>query len=369
MRGVVEVLRGLGYDEPGCAARLGVDPLLGIRFFGAEQGRFGPMVAGAARQLDPGRRDALQWSSSEDPVDVLIGLFVAGEGVAIERLEGIFAPPALDALQQMRLVELDDDRARSRLQLYPVGQRYLVTDQPQPVPRSRPVMPLLPESYLLVHFVDRDRHNRRALDLGSGCGVHALAAAGHSDEVLGVDINPRAVRFAEFNATLNGQPANVRFACGDLYEPCGAHERYDLIVSNPPYVPCADREADASWFSGGPTGEEVLQRIVSGLPDRLADRGIAHLYTMVVHHDDVPYRDKLERWMGGLRGWDVAIRAVPFPFLSPNGPVAGASRFEIGLISLCRNDSGHAPRYQHGPRGWPFFGHAGQPRGDSPPRQ
>ena len=359
MRRVVDALRVHHFTERGCAARLGVDPLLGIRFFGADQGRFGAMAAGAARTLGREQRVLFDWSASADPLDVLIGLFIAGEAVALQRLEGIFTARELDALQQMGLVDLDAGHARCALQLYPARGRYFATDRPQPVPRGRPVMPLLPESYFLAHCVDREQPIPRALDLCTGCGVHALLAAEHSEQVLAVDINPRAIAFATFNAALGGGGGNVRFEIGDLYGPCEADARFDLVVSNPPYVPSPDHEAGANWFSGGPSGEEILGRIVSGLPTVLARGGLAHLYTMLVHHEGVAYRDKLETWLGGLDGWDVAIRAVSIPYVASSGPSTAASRFEIGLISLRRNDGSHPPVYYHGPDLLPFFGNAG----------
>ena len=362
MRRVVEELRSHDFTESGCAARLGVDPLLGIRFFGAEQGRFGAMVAGAARALDPDQRALLGWSATGDPLDLLIGLFVASEDVALERLERALAASQIDALQQMGLVRLDAGQARCDLQLYPARGRYFATDKPQPVPRGQPVMPLLPESFVLAHCVDRGQPNRRALDLCTGCGVHALLAAEHSEQVVAVDINPRAVEFATFNAALGRGGDNVRFEVGDLYDPCPPAARFELVVSNPPYVPSADHEAGASWFSGGPTGEEILARIVAGLPEVLADDGIGHLYTMLVHHDGIAYRDKLEGWLGDLGSWDVVIRAVPFPFVTPSGPIAGVSRFEIGLITIRRNDGTRPPVYRHGADLLPFFGNAGAGR-------
>ena len=73
----------------------------------------------------------------------------------------------------------------------------------------------------------------RTLDLGSGNGIIALTAAGHSETVIATDLNPRARQFCEFNAALNGI-RNLEFREGNAFEPVRG-ERFDLIVANPPF--------------------------------------------------------------------------------------------------------------------------------------
>jgi release factor glutamine methyltransferase len=74
------------------------------------------------------------------------------------------------------------------------------------------------------------------LDLGTGSGVLAVAAAATAGRVVAVDVNPQAVRCARLNALLNGREERIEVRLGDLYGPV-AGERFDLVVSNPPYYP------------------------------------------------------------------------------------------------------------------------------------
>src|SRR5206468_2918889 len=74
----------------------------------------------------------------------------------------------------------------------------------------------------------------RALDVGTGSGVHALLAARHAREVVATDVNARALAFTELNAALNGV-TNVECRFGSLFEPV-AGETFDLITCNAPYV-------------------------------------------------------------------------------------------------------------------------------------
>lgn len=73
----------------------------------------------------------------------------------------------------------------------------------------------------------------RTLDLGTGNGILALAAAAHSGSVVATDLNGRAREFCEFNAALNGVN-NVEFREGSAFEPVRG-ERFDRILSNPPF--------------------------------------------------------------------------------------------------------------------------------------
>jgi SAM-dependent methyltransferase len=337
MASLVEALRALDFTESGCAVRLGLDPLLGIQFHHVSAGRFGHLVRSAAGPEMPGE---LRWSSSDDPCDLLIGLFLANEPVAQASLERALAPPEIETLVATGLITVDGATASSDLNLYPIGDLVLATDRPGLRPGINPVSALYPETYILSSAIDRAVRYPRTLDLCTGSGVHALLAAPHSDHVLAVDINPRAIAFARFNQALNDLPPTVTFAEGDLYDPCPPGHLYDLIVSNPPYVPSMNHPSSSNWFSGGPTGDDLLSRILAGLDAHLTPTGVAHLYTMFVHHEGLPYRDKIATWLGDLSRWHVTIRAVPFPFNSTETLEPAPERYELGMIEVRRCGAG-----------------------------
>lgn len=116
---------------------------------------------------------------------------------------------------------------------------------------------------------------RRVLDVGTGSGAVALAAArAGAAAVTAVDLSARSVTAARLNARLAGLVIDVRR--GDLFAPV-AGRRFDLVVSNPPYVPAATarlpRHSRARCWDGGVDGRAVLDRICAGAPDVLADDG------------------------------------------------------------------------------------------------
>ncbi|MEJ2514584.1 MAG: 50S ribosomal protein L3 N(5)-glutamine methyltransferase [Gammaproteobacteria bacterium] len=122
-----------------------------------------------------------------------------------------------------------------------------------------------------------------ALDLctGSGCIAVACAFAFPAARVDAVELSPAALEVARANVARHGVVDRVRLLEGDLWEPVG-DQRYDLIVSNPPYVSDADIEElppeyahePAMALGSGAEGIEVVSRILDGAAAHLKPGGI-----------------------------------------------------------------------------------------------
>ncbi|MFF5985903.1 methyltransferase domain-containing protein [Prauserella flavalba] len=110
----------------------------------------------------------------------------------------------------------------------------------------------------------------RSLDIGTGSGAHALQLAGHSDTVLGIDVSPRAVDFARFNARLNGINS-VQFGLSDVVRVLEGEDPFDLIVSNPPYL--ISPETAVVYRDGAGSGH-VGTRVLTEAPSLLAPDGL-----------------------------------------------------------------------------------------------
>jgi release factor glutamine methyltransferase len=94
--------------------------------------------------------------------------------------------------------------------------------------------------------------SRAVLDLCTGTGALAVAAARAGADVLAVDLSRRAVLNARLNARLNR--VRIRAVDGDLWEPVRSR-RFDVIVANPPYLPAPEPEArpgraSRAWDAG-----------------------------------------------------------------------------------------------------------------------
>ncbi|WP_406193535.1 methyltransferase [Kitasatospora sp. NBC_01560] len=174
------------------------------------------------------------------------------------------------------------------------------------------------DSELLVRSLghERLREGDEVLDLGTGTGVVALAAAGTGARVTAIDVSRRALATAWINGALNRRHIHVRQ--GDLLEPVRGR-RFDLIASNPPYVPAADSalptHGPARAWDAGPDGRVLLDRICRTAPDFLMPGGVL----LLVHSSLCGIgesRRALRR--AGLRTEVVARRRIPF------GPVMAA---------------------------------------------
>ena len=135
-------------------------------------------------------------------------------------------------------------------------------------------------SVTLAGLTVRD-HRARALDLGTGSGIQALAAGRHCDAVVATDVSDRALSFARFNAALAGVDVDLRR--GSLLEPVRG-ERFDLVVSNPPFVitprglVAGDRLPAYTYRDAGRAGDALVAELVAGLGEVLAPGGVARCW-------------------------------------------------------------------------------------------
>lgn len=119
------------------------------------------------------------------------------------------------------------------------------------------------------------RDSNRTLDLGTGSGIQALHASRFSEQVVATDISARALAFGRFTAVLNSVE-NIEFRLGNLFEPV-ADERFDRIVSNPPFVITPRRNGVPAYEyrDGGMIGDGLVEAVVRGAAEHLAPGGIA----------------------------------------------------------------------------------------------
>jgi release factor glutamine methyltransferase len=108
---------------------------------------------------------------------------------------------------------------------------------------------------------------------GSGCLAIYLAKKHASAKVYALDISPKALEVAQKNADHNGVAERICFLAGDAFEAVPKGTRFDLILSNPPYIPTAEiqtlqpevRDHDPSTaLDGGPDGLNYYRVLAKG---------------------------------------------------------------------------------------------------------
>ena len=124
---------------------------------------------------------------------------------------------------------------------------------------------------------DLDLRGKRVLDIGTGSGILALAAArGGAAGVTAVDINPDAALTAAANARANGFGGRVRAVCSNLLSALDRAARFDVIISNPPYFAGEPRDlADRAWHAG--PGCRDIAELFNQARERLAPGGYVYL--------------------------------------------------------------------------------------------
>lgn len=149
-----------------------------------------------------------------------------------------------------------------------------------------------PETELLVGAVlawsNATGRRGAVLDIGTGSGAIALslAAEGGYERVVASDASRDALDVARDNAVRLGFVDRVEFRAGSLFDVVREGERFDVIVSNPPYVADAERDSlapevvshePAQALFAGADGLAVIETIIEGAAERLAPGGLLAL--------------------------------------------------------------------------------------------
>lgn len=253
--------------------------------------------AGSSRAPAENRRSAewtilelLRWTTQ----------YFEGQGIASARLDAeCLLADALECDRLRLYVDYDkpllaEERKRFREQVRRRAQEripvaYLLGTREfwsLPLEVSPDVLVPRPETETLVsaalEFLSDSERVYRVLDIGtgSGCVALAIASACPNVEVTATDLSPAALGIAQRNADALGLADRVRFLVGDLFEPV-ASERFDIIVSNPPYVarreaeglpPELAHEPELALF-GGDDGFWVIDRLIDVAGDHLEAGG------------------------------------------------------------------------------------------------
>ena len=143
-------------------------------------------------------------------------------------------PELLVCLSRSDMIQRDGEKLRSRVRVASLGDD-LFLHSPYPTVESDAVF-FGPDTYRFVRVIadalpGLERNPRRIVDMGTGSGAGAVAAArlAAGSEIIAVDVNPEALRFAAINAE----------AAGVAFEPVRSDripERADVVIANPPYI-------------------------------------------------------------------------------------------------------------------------------------
>ncbi|GGH61129.1 DUF7059 domain-containing protein [Rothia aerolata] len=293
----------------------------------------GPFAAMARDQIVPGRyrvktiREDSTASVADRNLATVVAFFMLGDELTEKQLNTALGAGAVKLLRAVRLAELSpaetyEPTYRAAVDLRPHSaddgtdlwvSSDLGAHQRPGVLRKDHVLGIGQASLSLAQFTER-RPVKKALDLGTGCGIQTFHLLDHAEHVTATDISDRALAFTRFNLLLNAQqlglnPENlgekVTLKQGSLLEPV-AGEKFDLVVSNPPFVITPRHENETAedqytYRDGGLAGDGIVSTLVTELPKVLNPGARAQM----LGNWEIPVSagEEAADWTARLREW------------------------------------------------------------------
>jgi SAM-dependent methyltransferase len=189
-----------------------------------------------------------------------------GQAVPVDAamLEGLIGRAAVSELVGLAVARRADGQIVPEVHFDRVGDLFIASDVARRREQSDFVMGLGPSSFLLARSVRRPVAGP-ILDLGSGSGIQGLLLGSIEEQVVSLDINPRALAFNRFNAALNGRPG-IRFQLGSFLDDRPDRRldgRFATVVANPPFVlaPTWERTYRDRPLPGDLVGQRSVERV------------------------------------------------------------------------------------------------------------
>ncbi|MDI5942733.1 methyltransferase, partial [Micromonospora sp. DH15] len=265
-------------------------------------------------------RAALRATADLDPLATLIRVFICDQTEPEAAVAAALAPLTVAEALAGGLVERHGDGLRAGVDLEPyAADGWVLADLPV---SSRPGRPLHSEHVLGIGGATQTligaavrRPVETALDLGTGSGVQALHLATHARRVTATDVSERALRFAATTAALNGQ--DWELLRGDLVAPV-AGRRFDLVVSNPPFV-VGPGTTTHVYRDSGRVGDAIGAELAAAAPGLLTEGGTMQYLANWVHVTGEDWGERVAGWFTGtgLDAW-VIQREVADPMAYVN---------------------------------------------------
>lgn len=262
---------------------------------------------------------------------VLVRLWLLAVPQAVADVDAALPGPSANGLAELGLVSIADGVVTAAVDVRPYGwdanpdgsggaELWVASDlaahQQPGVLRHDHVLGIGQASTTLVQTTIRP-HAKRALDLGTGCGIQTFHLLHHCEHVTATDISERALAFTRFNLVLNAAvlevdpnnlEARISLRLGSLLEPVEG-ERFDLVVSNPPFVitPRTKGESAADQFTyrdGGLPGDQIVSSLVKSLGSVLEPGGTAQMLGNWEITAGAQWKDRPASWLEGS-GLDV----------------------------------------------------------------
>jgi len=227
---------------------------------------------------------------SHDACDSPLRRVLTGDEVSRSGLKAQLPDGRLEELRACGLLVESGERIFSPFRAH-IVERFVIVTDPEVPENSQDQLYLDPlwEAPRLVKLLIRQVVGR-GLDVGCGSGVFSLVMSSFCEQVIGVDISPRAMEFSRLNSALNGV-RNVAFIESELFDSVRG-QQFDLIVFNSP----TDEEG-YEYLNLLKCGEQLLAKFFTDLGDHLTPAGFCQINFTMNDYADSRFSDRLETWI------------------------------------------------------------------------
>lgn len=261
------------------------------------------LIGWAARQFE--ESDLYYGHGTDNSYDEAVFMVLRGLDLPLD-ISDEMLDQTLDVNQKEQIVSLVNQRITTRKPAsYLLGEAWFAgmpfyVNENVLIPRS-PIAELIPEKFL-PWCVYEDVHSILDIGTGSGCIAIACALAFPAAKVDAVDISDSALAVARKNIDHYGLQDRVKLIKSDLFQEI-KDRKYDLVITNPPYVDDEDMSALPDEYRyepvlglyAGKDGLDVVKRILVSAAEYLTDQGIIIVevgnsqYALTEHYPDVPF--------------------------------------------------------------------------------
>ncbi len=309
-----------------------------LRSAGYHPDRMRVMLRAEGENLTPRPEDVpvvARLLPERDRLADLLRLFLLRLDVPTARAADALAPLPVERAVRLRVITDDGGVVRGAIRVLPAADLLFACDrelESAPVLPADHVMGVSSSSIFLASLTVR-RLVGDVLDVGCGGGIQSVLAAHHAKRVVACDINPRALAFTAFNAALN-DITNVECRAGSFFEPV-AGERFDLVVSNPPFVVSPD--SALAFRDSGMRGDDVSREVVRQAAVHLREGGLGFVLVSWGVPNGVDWPAPLKEWVRdtGCDAWFLhQSRGTPLGYAATsNEPLqrADAGAYEDAL--------------------------------------
>lgn len=206
-------------------------------------------------------------------------LFMGGSSAVVPPID-------IRLLEELGILEKDNNWCTSKYMICYIQNNFILTDPPSLRQRDR-VFPIFDdESAFLANNLIVDE-GEVGLDIGTGSGIYAIVAAQKAKRMIATDVNKKVENYVRFNAILNNVEEKIEFCFSDVYANLNG-ERFDFMISDPPFVPTPPQSHFYIHSDGGPIGLDIVHGILFDHHAHLKSKGRLQMLALSLGKNSEP---------------------------------------------------------------------------------